>query len=169
MTKDLQGSQINVGIVGSRMRTNPQTAKFINELVLKLKASYGEKLCIVSGGCYGPDKFAEDAARTQNVKTIIHPVDQSTPIKNKWEFRKRAFARNSLIARDSTHSLFAFVWRGRKGGTEDTVTKYSEYIVSGEPRKLYIIHEDFSVDIWRPETEIRSKWEICQGNVSRLG
>lgn len=160
---------IKIGIVGSRVRSTLKDIKFVFELVERLKKKYGDNLIIVSGACQqGADKFAKEACKFFNVDIVEHPVDTSTPIKNKWDYTKRAYERNSLVARDALHSLFALVLDRRKGGTEDTVTKYSEFIVAGEPRNLYLVYEDFSIEKWRPTVETLSSWNICQGNVQKL-
>ncbi len=80
-----------------------------------------DEVVFVSGGCpSGADAFCKEFCKLFDWQYKEHPVDQSTPITSKWEFRKRAFARNELIAFDSDF-IFAEVSNDRTGGTEDTI------------------------------------------------
>jgi hypothetical protein len=90
-------------------------------LVELLLGRYGTDLVIVSGGCpQGADAFAEEAARLMQVKTDITPVDKKG-ITSKWDFTKRAFARNRVVAERSRNGLFCLVAEDRTGGTENTI------------------------------------------------
>lgn len=88
----------------------------------------GRTVIVVSGGCpRGADRFAEQAAHVLGLEMLIHPVVKlgDAPVAHKGDFRRRAFERNGLIARDSD-VLFALVSPCRTGGTEDTVSKALE-------------------------------------------
>lgn len=167
MTTEAQETKFFAGIVGARSRCSYDDEKFVRNLVWKLKKKHGFALTIVSGGCYGgPDLFAKQYARGYDVDYLEHPV-QGGP-RGKWEYRKAAYARNTLVARDSRDVLFALVQVPRKGGTEDTVTKYQDHIIDGDTRrKLYLVFPDFSTELWTPEVRKSSEWEIWNGNVSR--
>jgi hypothetical protein len=174
MLADSQTTEIFVGIVGARSRCSPQDERFVWDLVNRLKMKYGERLNIVSGGCKaGADAFAKGACRAFGIsKYIEHPVEGNP--KNKWEFRKEAYARNTLVARDSLDAMFALVQTLRKGGTEDTVTKYQNLIIEEEKsdklrRRLYTVFPDMSVELWTQHPKELSKWTITDGTVSQAG
>jgi len=127
---------LRVGIVGSRRRNTLYDRKAVFRLVAWLVQRQGEGgLVIVSGGCpKGADNFAEEAARIYDVATDIYPVD-TKGVTSRWEFRKRAFARNRVVAERSTE-LYCWVAEDRKGGTENTVghaleLKRPVYLVDG--------------------------------------
>lgn len=97
-------------------------------MVLDLVKSYvecPERVVLVSGGCpKGGDAFAEDAAKVFGIPIDIFPVQEKgdSSILSKHEFREKAYARNTLIAKHCD-VLYALVEPGRKGGTEDTIKK----------------------------------------------
>lgn len=164
---DQRTERVYIGIIGARMRSRLCDEQLIRKLVKRLHDIHGAALTIVSGGCKtGPDRFAKDAALDYGVDYLEHPVDGRP--KNKHEFRKAAYARNTLVARDSKHSLYAFVQVPRKGGTEDTVTKYQDLIISGEQRKLYLNFPDMSSELWVPEVKIRSSWVVEEETCRRV-
>ena len=107
---------LRIGIVGSRRYTN-------KELVVKTVNDLPEGVTIVSGGCKGPDKWAEEAAVSRGLDVkIFEPYFRR---KGHEFFGKYAvwhfFARNAEIADDSD-VVMAF-YDGKSGGTHDTVTK----------------------------------------------
>jgi len=119
--------QVNVGIVGSRRRDSDEDLVLTRVSLQKLIEQYGQgNITLVSGGCpKGGDRFAEILAKEFNLPIIIHYPDKSkmpeTP--KRWDYAVIAYARNTLIARDSD-ILLAVVSSDRKGGTEDTIKKY---------------------------------------------
>jgi hypothetical protein len=115
------GVPVRIGIVGSRRRCSLYDRKIVLNILLKAKEKYVDRgIVVVSGGARGPDTFAREAAKSLDLSYSDHPVPKDPPVKNKYEFRQRAFARNRDIVIDSD-ILFALVHRDRKGGTEDTV------------------------------------------------
>lgn len=109
------------GIVGSRRRKSLQDRRIVFNLVELLLGRCGSNLIIVSGGCPdGADAFAEEAAKLFGVKTDISPIDKEG-IKNRWDFTKKAYARNRVVAERSKSGLFCLVAEDRKGGTENTI------------------------------------------------
>jgi hypothetical protein len=96
---------------------------------------------IVSGGCpKGDDWFAEIIASEMNIPIIIHHPDKSKMVLNghnhRSEFRKVAFERNTLIAKDSD-VLIACVSPDRTGGTENTIKKFIK--MKGSKGFLYLV------------------------------
>lgn len=113
--------EIRIAIVGSRRRNTLSDRKIVFDIVRQATAAFPEKnIVIVSGGADGPDSFAREAAEIYGLDYADHPVPRDPPIKNKYEFRCRAFARNRDIVIDS-NLMFALVNLDRKGGTENTV------------------------------------------------
>jgi len=110
---------MRVAIVGSR--------KFQNrEKVIELVNSLPQETVIVSGGCHGPDKWAEDAARKRGMDVDIYLPD--LPKKNApwYDFTKAYYARNMKIAQNSD-AMHAFVTPDRTGGTENAI-KYAKQL-----------------------------------------
>jgi len=101
------------GIIGSRKRTDKQT---IVDFVNTLTASD----IVVSGGCVGPDLWAEEAARAIGIDPLIFLPDLPPKGSPRYEFTKAFYARNKLIAENSD-VIHAFVAPNRKGGTENTI------------------------------------------------
>ena len=115
-------STIRVGIVGSRQRTDEETVREAVRLLSLAATEAGVTLVVVTGGCRGPDRWAEDAARR-----LYCPVDVRLPARDKlpaqatrYEVTKCFYARNEEIARTSD-VLIAFVGANRRGGTEYTI------------------------------------------------
>jgi len=118
-----------IGIVGSRRRDGQEAYEAIyNEF--KKWYDTGDKIC--SGGCpKGGDRFAELIAKKMNLTEengglIIHrpkPVPQGSP---RWAYAKVNFERNTIVAKDSD-VIIATVAPNRKGGTEDTLKKWSKF------------------------------------------
>jgi hypothetical protein len=104
-----------IGIIGSRRRDSQGDLLLVRKALNEVY-EYGDE--IVSGGCLqGGDRFAEILAKSGQVPIKIYYPQWS-------RFGKSAgFKRNSLIARDAD-ILIACVAEDRKGGTEDTISKY---------------------------------------------
>lgn len=101
---------MNLAVVGSREFTD---FNFLEKSVLDLELKIDVDT-IVSGGCRGTDKLAEQYAKKYNKKLIIHKPD--------WSKGKIAGPlRNSLIVNDSD-CLIAFPNDTSKG-TYDTIKK----------------------------------------------
>lgn len=101
------------GIIGSRRRTDRQTViDFVNTL------TFAD--IVVSGGCAGPDLWAEHAAKNLGIDTLIFLPKLPPAGSPRHEFTKAYYARNKLIAENSD-IIVAFVATDRKGGTENTL------------------------------------------------
>lgn len=101
------------GIIGSRKRTDRQS---VINLVNNLKP--GD--IVVSGGCAGPDTWAEQAAIAIGLDVKIFLPDLPAKGSPRYKFTKAFYARNRLIAENSD-VIHAFVSPNRTGGTEYTV------------------------------------------------
>ncbi|MDP9024251.1 MAG: hypothetical protein M3N13_02600 [Candidatus Eremiobacteraeota bacterium] len=117
-----------IGIVGSRRRDSEADLLLTYNALLTVWEP-GDKL--VSGGCpKGGDRFAALIARTFSIplkeyfpdKTKLNPA-----LPPKTAYARIAYARNTLIARDS-EVLIACVAADRAGGTEDTIKKFCKRI-----------------------------------------
>jgi hypothetical protein len=98
-----------LAVVGSRNFTWRPTIYAILEKVFIIKGPF----ILVSGGCKGPDKIAEDWAKSRNIETqIFHPD---------WDQHGRAAGpiRNKLIVEESDF-VFAF-WDGKSKGTLSSI------------------------------------------------
>jgi len=113
-----------IGIVGSRRRNTFYDDRRVVENAFF--SVYEEGDWIVSGGCpKGGDRFAEMIAQANGIPILIfHP---------NWErFGKGAgFVRNGDIAKYSD-ILIACVADDRKGGTEDTIKKFTKRVTDSE-------------------------------------
>jgi len=113
---------ITIGIVGSRRRDTEhdfqKVKSALNTLIHEEKIEADQfRLC--SGGCpKGGDRFAEHIAKDYGVSILIHYPN--------WPKHGKGagFIRNTKIANDSDY-LIACVADDRKGGTEDTINKFS--------------------------------------------
>jgi hypothetical protein len=109
--------KVRIAIVGSRRFKN-------RKKVIDLVNSLPQETVIVTGGCRGPDTWAENAAKKRGLKTIIFlpklPPDNSP----RHEFIKAYYERNLKIAQNAD-MVHAFVSSDRKGGTENTI-KHAE-------------------------------------------
>jgi len=112
MTKGLK-----FGVVGSR-RCKSQS--LVEDFVRTLLP--GDT--VVSGGCWGPDEWAEDQAKAMGLKTITHHP-YLDGIRGQHEITKAYYARNRLIAQ-SSDVVVAFVAADRTGGTENTIKHADE-------------------------------------------
>jgi len=104
-----------IGIVGSRRRDAKCDYELTEKKFLEI---YQEGDTIVSGGCLqGGDRFADIIAKKYGLTITIH-------YPNWGKYGKGAgFVRNTKIA-EGTDKLIACVATDRKGGTEDTITKF---------------------------------------------
>lgn len=75
---------------------------------------------VISGGCAGPDTWAEEAARAAGLEVSIFLPDLPPKGSPRHTFTEAFYARNRLIAENS-EILHAFVSTDRKGGTEYTI------------------------------------------------
>lgn len=131
---------VHIGIVGSRRRDGKADFMAVRKAFIELLEEYrGRKIVIVSGECKtGGDKFARWLRDEFGMAYIGHPPDESDmdPKKNRrFEYARVAYARNTLIARDSD-ILIACVASDRTGGTEDTVRKF---IKMGKKEHLVLV------------------------------
>ena len=101
------------GIVGSRDRIDKQSViDFVNTLT--------SADTVITGGCVGPDLWAEHAANNADIPTIVFLPKLPAKGSPRYEFTKAFYARNKLIA-ENCDTLVAFVSKERKGGTENTI------------------------------------------------
>lgn len=118
-----------IGIIGSRRR---DSEKDFHAVYNEFRKWYeeGDKIC--SGGCpKGGDRFAEMIAQKlglteENGGLILHlpkPVPKGSP---RFKYAQAFYERNTLVARDSD-VIIASVAPDRKGGTEDTLKKWSRF------------------------------------------
>lgn len=109
------------GIIGSRKRTDKQS-------VVNLVNSFSESDIVVSGGCLGPDVWAEKAATAKNldVKIFLPDLPPKGSPRYKYRMIDAFYARNRLIVENSD-IIHAFVSHDRSGGTEYTI-KYAKKI-----------------------------------------
>lgn len=106
---------MKIGIVGSRKRTDKNN---IYDLINTLSTAD----VIVSGGCEGPDTFAEEAAKAKGIEVKIYLPILPPKDSPRFKFAKidALYARNKLIAENSD-VIHAFVSPDRKGGSEFTI------------------------------------------------
>jgi hypothetical protein len=114
------------GVVGSRRRNTLHDRKIVFRLIAWL---YGQHrgatgFTIVSGDCpQGADAFAKEFCKLgfePGLDYFGFPIDK-TGVSSKWEFTKRAYARNRLVAEKSWSGIFCLVSEDRTGGTENTI------------------------------------------------
>jgi predicted Rossmann fold nucleotide-binding protein DprA/Smf involved in DNA uptake len=110
---------MRVGVIGSRkFQPSASVKSFIGTL--------SQPSVIVSGGCAGPDLWAEEAARAVGLEVMIFLPTLPPKGSPRHQFTDAFYARNRLIAENSD-ILHAFVSPDRKGGTEYTI-KHAEKI-----------------------------------------
>jgi predicted Rossmann fold nucleotide-binding protein DprA/Smf involved in DNA uptake len=117
--------EIKLGIVGSRKRdTTADFKKVWSAYDDVVQRNINSEITIVSGGAYkGGDRFAVAIARDQGGKMITYfPYGHDT---------EDYYARNTRIAQESD-ILIACVDHTRRGGTENTVTKFKMLHPDGE-------------------------------------
>jgi len=109
---------LKFGVVGSRRWKDHVT---VQAFVLSLLP--GDT--VVSGGCEGPDTWAEDQAKAMGLSITIHYPEPLRGGYNKWAKVKAYYARNRLIV-ESSDVIVAFVSADRTGGTENTLKHAAE-------------------------------------------
>jgi len=137
-----------IGIVGSRRRNAKQDRKAVRlayESLVEQSGKPVDQITLCSGLCpQGGDEFARQFAEANGHPTLWFPAE--------WDKHGRAagFIRNTDIAENSEW-LIACVSPDRKGGTEDTVTKFikahgiDRLIIVGVPGpKPVLVHKDSS-------------------------
>jgi len=104
---------MHIAIVGSRRFKNRRQ---VEDLVRSLPAG----TVVVSGGCHGPDNWAEVAAKEQRLETAIFLPKMPPDGSPDYEYTKAYYGRNFWIAK-MCDELHAFVSKTRTGGTENTI------------------------------------------------
>jgi predicted Rossmann fold nucleotide-binding protein DprA/Smf involved in DNA uptake len=108
---------MKVGVVGSRQRNTEKDRQEVIDFVNSLPLTD----IVVSGGCYGPDRWAEDAAKARGMKTMIFRPERISRFSSYFELCNAYYERNRKII-DNSDLVYAFVARsGLKGGTRNTV------------------------------------------------
>jgi len=144
-----------IAIVGSRRRQDRQA---VENLVLQLRMRWGE-LEIISGGCKGPDTWAEEAARVGGIKCqVIRPAILNSWDAPAWAVTRAMYERNRQIAA-ACDELYAFPADDRRGGTENAIAHAKALgkrvtVVQTAPRGMFVI-EPLSVE----ETENANAYE----------
>jgi len=110
-----------IAVIGSRRFKNKYLIEnFIEELP--------QNSIIISGGCKGPDIWAENKAKKLNIAIEIY-LPKLDNLKNKYEIIEAYYSRNREII-NHCDIVHAFVTSDRKGGTEYTI-KYAHKL--GKP------------------------------------
>lgn len=107
-----------IGVVGSRKRHTFEDEELVYHQIKKLWLK-GETI-ICSGGCMkGADSFAKKICFVHELPYLEFPAE--------WSRRGKSagYQRNGIIAEWSDF-LIACVSPDRKGGTEDTIKKYTQ-------------------------------------------
>ena len=107
---------MKIGIIGSRKRTDKNS---INAYVDSLPID----TIVISGGCYGPDKWAETRAKQRGFpEPIIFEPDNPKPGETKYDMIERYYKRNRKIAKESD-KIVAFPSKdvNNRGGTWYTI------------------------------------------------
>jgi len=120
---------VKIGIVGSRKWTDKILIEVVVDECIK---KYGNDICIISGGCKGPDTFSREIALDRKLKYIeFNPAHEAwneySGMPKEWYGKpyhvKNYFERNSFIA-EKCHLLLAFIPAGHvSNGTNDTINK----------------------------------------------
>jgi hypothetical protein len=111
---DYGSGGMRVGVVGSRRRTDRETIEAV-------MAALAPGTVVITGGARGPDRWAEQAARTRGLEVIVHTPDLDG-VRVRWQAAERFYARNQRIV-EASDMLIAFVALDRTGGTEDTIRR----------------------------------------------
>jgi hypothetical protein len=108
---------VNIAIVGTRIdeETQPKLYQDVKRLVEMYVETLPSDTLVVSGGAYGVDTMAEDAARARGLKTHIIRAD--------WRKMgvRAGLIRNSKIV-FKADKVVAF-WNQESRGTKDTIEK----------------------------------------------
>ncbi len=104
---------MRVGVIGSRKFPSPDPVKYFISVL-------PQGSIIISGGCSGPDLWAEEAARAVGFEVSIFLPNLPAKGSPRHKFTEAFYARNRLIAENSD-IIHAFVSPDRKGGTEYTI------------------------------------------------
>lgn len=106
---------MRIGIIGSRKRTDRQT-------IYNCVDSLDLNDTIVSGGCYGPDKWAEERAKQRGMPEPIIHEPKIHPYMTYHEKVQEFYKRNRKIVNDSD-KIIAFVadQNTQTGGTWYTI------------------------------------------------
>lgn len=112
-----------IGIVGTRQRIAMSDYELIKAA---FDSVYQPGDIICSGGCkFGGDRFAKAIYKSEYIPYLEFPAN--------WlkHGKEAGFIRNTDIAKWST-ILIACVHPDRKGGTEDTITKFKKFHPDGQ-------------------------------------
>ena len=126
---------MKIGIVGTRRRSTMgdyyAVAHALKDWLCQVPEISNNYTRLVSGGCHkGADCFVPRLTKEFRLnKPIIHKPQYHLYGDN------ATFVRNTLVAKDSD-ILIACVAPDRKGGTENTITKFQEFHPEG---KLIIV------------------------------
>jgi predicted Rossmann fold nucleotide-binding protein DprA/Smf involved in DNA uptake len=111
---------MKIGIVGSRKRRD-------KEKVFALVDELSPDDVVVSGGCKGVDRWAEQRAKERGIKTIIYRPDLKNVL-HKGDMVERYYARNRKIV-EECDILYAFVSpEGEEAGGAGYTVKYARKI-----------------------------------------
>jgi hypothetical protein len=105
---------MRVGVAGSRRRTDRETIE-------AAMAALAPGTIVITGGAWGPDRWAEQAARARGLEVAVHEPDLDG-VRVRWQAAERFYARNQRIIDDSD-MVIAFAAPDRTGGTEDTIRR----------------------------------------------
>ncbi len=140
------------GVVGSRRRNTLHDREITFRLLDWLCHLHrqGAGVCIVSGGCsQGADAFAKEFAlkiADPPLDYMEFPIDR-TGVITRWDFTKRAYERNRLVA-ERSDALYCLVHPNRTGGTESTI---GHMLALKKP--VYLVKADGSVYLTKDGTE----------------
>lgn len=115
---------MKIAIVGTR---NFSRLDLVKTQLSIIYTKFGtDNITIVSGGARGPDKEAEEIAKTFGFKIEVYKAD--------WDKHGKSagFLRNTTIVENSD-IIIAF-WDGKSNGTRDTINKT---IDAGKPLRVY--------------------------------
>ncbi|HEY1430417.1 MAG TPA: SLOG family protein, partial [Stellaceae bacterium] len=84
---------MRIGVVGSRRRTD-------REAVEAYIAELPPGTVVVTGSAKGPDRWAEQAARTRGLEVVVHTPNLDG-VRARWQAAERFYARNQRIVEDS--------------------------------------------------------------------
>ncbi len=104
---------MRIAIVGSRkFKSKEKVVDLVNKLP--------QESIIVSGGCHGPDTWAEESAKQRGMDVIVYLPNMPNKGAPLYEFTKAYYARNREIVQNAD-ILHAFVTPKRTGGTENAI------------------------------------------------